>query len=637
MEGRPLGTKPFATVTMQNNRHATAIRSLVEELEPREVPAVSVRFDYTYDTSGFFNPPERRAALERAAQSITPQLQDTLSEIAPSGSNTWNATIYNPVTRSGVTIPNPTIRQDELVVYIAAAAIGAGELGLTTSGGFSATGSRAWLDTIRARGQTGALATPKTDFATWGGMITFDDQSKWNFGTNNPAPNQYDFNSVAIHELLHVFGFGLGEPAFTRHITNGRFAGPNVVDLVGNSVAVVGDPPDHFAPGTSYKGQDSPMQPALAPGVKRGVTPLEFALLKDIGWNSTIPVSPPVVPAQEVVTPPSPVGAVIKSPATPTIARFAVGTANSAVEYGSNGAVIRTIQPYGTTYSGGVRTATADVTGDGVPDLLTATGPGQVAIVKLFDGVTGAEIATALPFESTFTGGVFIASADLNHDGKADLVVTPDENGGPVVAIYDGASLAAGRVVQLSRFYGINDPNFRGGIRPALGDVNRDGAADLVISAGYGGGPRIAILDGTTLTNSIGPQNLVADFFAFESDLRNGAFVTVADLNGDGFADVVAGAGPGGGPRVTMFDGQQLMANRHVSIANFFAGNTDTRTGVRVAAADVDGDGRPDLVTGGDSLTSIYNAVSLFQSIAPPAWLNLPATSLSSLSGLYVG
>ena len=43
------------------------------------------------------------------------------------------------------------------------------------------------------------------------------------------------------------------------------------------------------------------------------------------------------------------------------------------------------------------------------------------------------------PFESTFTGGLFVAAGDLSKDGKADVVVSPDQGGGPRVEVYDTA------------------------------------------------------------------------------------------------------------------------------------------------------------------------------------------------------
>ena len=606
----------------------------VHELEARVVPAISIRFDYTYDTSGFFNVAERRAALEIAAQQIAPRLQDTLDAITPSGNNTWRTSFYNPTTNVTVTQENPVLRQDEIVVYIGATPL-TNELGLTTSGGFSAVGTRDWLDRATSRGQVGALTTPKTDFATWGGMITFNSTANWNFSSGRPTAQQFDFTSVALHELMHVYGFGLGEAAFTRHIVNGSFAGPNLLSVNGSPVKVEGNPADHFAQGTTFNGAESPMQPALPAGVKRGLTALDYAVLQDLGWNVSgaagrSPVAVPIAVSPTPVVPTTTVSAPL------ALGRFAVGTANAAVVYGANGEVLRSAQPFGPNYNGGVRVATADVTGDGAPDLIVGNGPGSPAVLALLDGMTFQVIAVASPFESQFVGGIFVASADVTGDGRADVVVTADQSGGPVVVLYDGAALARGQVVQLNRFFGLNDPKFRGGLRPALGDVNGDGKPDLIVSAGFGGGPRIALWDGRTLT-SAAPASIAPDFFAFETSLRNGAYVAVSDVDGDGFADVIAGAGPGGGPRVTVYSGKQLLGGIRTPIANFFAGNINVRTGVRVAATDIDSDGRADVLAATETSAVVYAPRDLLRGIAPPAWLTLSAPGNASKDGITIG
>ena len=49
------------------------------------------------------------------------------------------------------------------------------------------------------------------------------------------------------------------------------------------------------------------------------------------------------------------------------------------------------------------------------------------------------------------------------------------------------------------------------------------------------------------------------DFFAFEQGLRNGCYVTIGDIDGDGSADMIFGGGPGGGPRVYALSGKEMI------------------------------------------------------------------------------
>src|SRR5207237_113251 len=107
---------------------------------------------------------------------------------------------------------------------------------------------------------------------------------------------------------------------------------------------------------------------------------------------------------------------------------------------------------------------------------------------------------------------------------------------------------------------------------------------DLIIAAGFGGGPRIAFFDGKAMAGHALTKEL-NDIFVFESALRNGVYVASGDMDGDGFDDLTVGGGPGGGPRVQVLSGQQLMVGSELSMANFFAGDPDQRGGIRVAVA----------------------------------------------------
>jgi hypothetical protein len=248
-----------------------------------------------------------------------------------------------------------------------------------------------------------------------------------------------------------------------------------------------------------------------------------------------------------------------------------------------------------------LRTVSADVNGDGTPDDVGGGGPGGGPRVVVIDGATGSRIADFLAFESSFLGGVFVSAGDLDHDGRAELIVTPDQGGGPRVEIF---SFASGSPVIRANFYGIDDPNFRGGARAALGDVNKDGTPDLLVAAGFGGGPRVALFNGASVLGA--RTKIVSDFFAFPDDaatLRNGIFAALGDISGDGFADLIFGGGPGGAPRVYILSGQLLMTGSpnlfKQPVANFFvAGNATDRGGVRLAAKNADGDAKADLVVG---------------------------------------
>lgn len=306
-------------------------------------------------------------------------------------------------------------------------------------------------------------------------------------------------------------------------------------------------------------------------------------------------------------------------------------------------------------YTGAVRSVVGDFNGDGVEDTAYVVGPGGGSLVRVIDGATGKDLLTAgtvSTYEAGFTGGLFAAAADFSGTGRDDLIVSPDDGGGGRIQVF---SIANGILTQVANFFGINDTNFRGGARVATGDINDDGVPDLVVTAGTGGGPRVAVFDGKSIASgSSNPNRLVPDFFAFNGadtgNLRDGAYVAVGDVNGDGYADLVFGAGPGGGPRVFILDGKTLMTEGSAAaaadpIANFFtSGDASDRGGVRVATKEATGGTAADLVVGsGEGMPSqvwVYSHTTLTSAIAgvPPVSYGFdPFGSQSLADGIYVG
>ncbi|OWK42924.1 DUF4347 domain-containing protein [Fimbriiglobus ruber] len=320
--------------------------------------------------------------------------------------------------------------------------------------------------------------------------------------------------------------------------------------------------------------------------------------------------------------------------------QFAVGTdagtPGTVTLYNPDQSVVNTLTPFGTGFTGGVRVASADFNGDGTADIVVGTGPGVVTQVEVLDGKTGAVLFSVQPFESSFTGGVFVAVGDLTGSGYPDLIITPDEGGGPRVRVFDGKSFAL-----VADFFGIQDTSFRGGAQAAVGDITGSGYGDLVVAAGYGGGPRVAAYDGRSVIAGK-PTKLFGDFFAFESSVRNGVNLAVGDVNGDGKADIVVGGGAGSSPRVAIFDGASLVTSHTlVEDADFFAGDPNSRNGIRVAIKNLDGDQYADLVTGSGtndgSHVTLYDGSAIVANPGAPVAAGAFDAYLGYLGGVFVG
>jgi hypothetical protein len=111
--------------------------------------------------------------------------------------------------------------------------------------------------------------------------------------------------------------------------------------------------------------------------------------------------------------------------------------------------------------------------------------------------------------------------------------------------------------------------NFHGGVNLATGDVKEEKGFEIITGAGYGGGPHVRILNLEGI--------VLGQFFAYDENFRGGVNVAVGDINGDGQAEIITGAGKGGGPQVRVWnaDGQVL--------GQFFAYDENFRGGVNVA------------------------------------------------------
>ncbi len=293
---------------------------------------------------------------------------------------------------------------------------------------------------------------------------------------------------------------------------------------------------------------------------------------------------------------------------------------------------------FGPDHTSGARIGTGDVNGDGVPDTIIGTGAGTQARLRVLDGATSVPLFEMFPFEQ-FTGGVYVAVGDITGDLRADIVVSPDLGGGPRVTVIDGSNFKV-----IANYFGIDDKAFRGGARVALGDINGDAVSDVVVAAGFGGGPRIAAFDGRSVRAGV-PIKLFNDFFAFEQTLRNGVFVAAGDVDGDGFGDIVLGGGPGGGPRVIAVSGAELLSSGGAVTslkANFFAGDSNLRNGIPVAVRTLDNDNKADIVTGsgpGGRRVNAYLGKNITPTNQPVASQSFDAfdANFNPLGGVFVG
>jgi len=229
---------------------------------------------------------------------------------------------------------------------------------------------------------------------------------------------------------------------------------------------------------------------------------------------------------------------------------------------------------YAETFTGGVRLAAGDVDGDGVDEVIAGAGPGGGPQIRIFES-DGTLLAQWFAFDESGRTGVFVAAGDVNGDGIDEILVTEDAGGTGRVKIFnlEGSVLGTVKAFELGGL----------GVRIAAADIDGDGIDELITGLGPGNKPRVRVYEPT--------GRFLGEFDAYAETYDKGIFVAGGDVNGDGVAEIITGTDVGGGPHVRVFTGSGVLDY------DFFAYNEEFRGGVRVAVGDITGDGIAELIT----------------------------------------
>jgi len=230
--------------------------------------------------------------------------------------------------------------------------------------------------------------------------------------------------------------------------------------------------------------------------------------------------------------------------------------------------------------------AVGDFNNDGIPDLVIAAGSGSEVDVLIGngDGTFQQEV-----IYSTASGNTNVIVGDLNNDGVQDLVVSIDGGFSILLGNGDGSFQSHNEISTSDASTYIT-----------LGDFNKDGILDIA-SAGWNGSDLMVFLgngNGTFKAEKDTPIDVnTADCTVKAVDLKGTGFLSDIALCGSGILEALVGNGDG-----TFKTPVELQPN-----------GTTEETVSSLVAADLDGDGKVDLAVSWYSDTSLPGSVSVFK------------------------
>ena len=289
-----------------------------------------------------------------------------------------------------------------------------------------------------------------------------------------------------------------------------------------------------------------------------------------------------------------------------------------SVLLGNGDGTFQTALTYGTGGQYAYSVAIADVNLDGKPDLLVtnecAASSCANGTVSVLLGNGDGTFQTAVSYASGGQDAYSVAVADVNGDGKPDLVVANEGSNNVGVLLGNGDG-----TFQTAVSYGTGGQY---AFSVSIADVNGDGKPDLAVANGCASSCTNGAVS-VLLGNGDGTfQTAVSTSTPYPLDFP--ASLALADFNGDGYLDVVSGSGS-----VLLLGNGDGTFQSPITLGAF---------GLGVAAADFNGDGKPDLaVASGGSVAILINISTIVASSPNPASLGQTVTFAATVAGKFGG
>jgi len=248
------------------------------------------------------------------------------------------------------------------------------------------------------------------------------------------------------------------------------------------------------------------------------------------------------------------------------------------------------------------------------------------SLIQLVSPTTGVALAQAYAFEPSYKAGVQVVMADLNDDGKNEIVCAPSYGRVAEVVVFSQIVSSTGSVT-LQKLPGFTfqpfGSSYRKGLSLAVGDVNGDKKADLAVSQTSGKGAVVIHLSTGSSWEATAYRSFIPFATAgFSSGYNGGSGVFLTDLGTfssgatvsssvlDGRCELGVTSGPTASPRIEIYDPSSRAMTLIDTVQPL---NQSLRGGFSVVTARVDNDLISDFIVsegrGGTSRVEIYNGI----------------------------
>jgi agmatine/peptidylarginine deiminase len=289
----------------------------------------------------------------------------------------------------------------------------------------------------------------------------------------------------------------------------------------------------------------------------------------------------------------------------------------------------------------GVNVSTGRMRPGSGADIVTGAGPGDIYGPHVRGFRTDGSPLPGLSFLAygTHRNGVNVSPGDIDGDGFDELITGAGPAGvfGPHVRAFDYDGTSSVTPVSGVSFFAYGTRQW--GVNTACGDIDGDGFDEIITGAGPGNifGPHAR---GWNVDGGPAAPLSSVSFFAYGTS-KKGVRVSAGNVDGDGFDEIVTAPGPSFhfAPHIRGWNYDDA-AVTPLPNGGFMAWpGTEARYGAKViAGADLDGGGRHDIVVGGGPDPVFGTSVKVFQYTAAgvTAWLSLRAFPADWTHGVNV-